>query len=94
MRITDLGNIKRRLYLSTIHKELSATPLHAKVPLSSIKRNIWCNICIDLVSFTSEIFKGAAFLSLDGIIVSASCKLRKVFTMKLQPQDSADDYGM
>ncbi|KAK6473959.1 hypothetical protein HHUSO_G26085 [Huso huso] len=92
LMITDLGNIKRRLYLSTIHKELSATPLHAKVPLSSIKRNIWCNICIDLVSFTSEIFKGTAFLSLDGIIVSASCKLRKVFTMKLQPQDTADEY--
>ncbi|MGH0182397.1 UNVERIFIED_CONTAM: hypothetical protein FKN15_009235 [Acipenser sinensis] len=52
----------------------------------------WCNICIDLVSFISEIFKGTAFLSLDGIIVSASCKLRKVFTMKLQPQDTADEY--
>lgn len=39
-RVTDLGNIKRRLYLSTVHKELSVTPLHAKIPLFTIKRKI------------------------------------------------------
>ncbi|XP_045717999.1 protein CFAP20DC isoform X6 [Mirounga angustirostris] len=88
--ITDLGNIKRRLYLSTVHKELSSTPLHAKIPLFMIKRRIWCNLCIDLVAFTSEIFKGAVFQSLDGIIVSANCKLRKIFTLKCKPQDTAD----
>ncbi|XP_041617957.1 protein CFAP20DC isoform X6 [Vulpes lagopus] len=88
--ITDLGNIKRRLYLSTVHKELSSTPLHAKIPLFMIRRKIWCNLCIDLVAFTSEIFKGAVFQSLDGIIVSANCKLRKIFTLKCKPQDTAD----
>ncbi|XP_053455599.1 protein CFAP20DC [Nycticebus coucang] len=88
--ITDLGNIKRRLYLSTVHKELSSTPLHAKIPLFMIKRKIWCNLCIDLVAFTNEIFKGAVFQSLDGIIVSANCKLRKIFTLKSKPQDTAD----
>ncbi|XP_036725992.1 protein CFAP20DC isoform X6 [Balaenoptera musculus] len=88
--ITDLRNIKRRLYLSTVHKELSSTPLHAKIPLFMIKRKIWCNLCIDLVAFTSEIFKGAVFQSLDGIIVSANCKLRKIFTLKCKPQDTAD----
>ncbi|XP_043297909.1 protein CFAP20DC isoform X4 [Cervus canadensis] len=88
--ITDLRNIKRRLYLSTVHKELSSTPLHAKIPLFMIKRKIWCNLCIDLVAFTNEIFKGAVFQSLDGITVSASCKLRKIFTLKYKPQDTAD----
>ncbi|KAM4882471.1 protein CFAP20DC isoform 2-T2 [Thomomys bottae] len=88
--ITDLRNIKRRLYLSTVHKELSSTPLHAKIPLFMIKRKIWCNLCIDLVAFTSEIFKGAVFQSLDGITVSANCKLRKIFTLKSKPQDTAD----
>ncbi|XP_077181105.1 protein CFAP20DC isoform X8 [Paroedura picta] len=89
--ITDLGNIKRRLYLSTVHKELSVTPLHAKIPLFMIKRKIWCNLCIDLVEFTSEIFKGAVYQSLDGIIVSANCKLRKIFTLKSKPLDTADE---
>uniref|UniRef100_A0A4X1VH55 CFA20 domain-containing protein n=1 Tax=Sus scrofa TaxID=9823 RepID=A0A4X1VH55_PIG len=88
--ITDLRNIKRRLYLSTVHKEVSSTPLHAKIPLFMIKRKIWCNLCIDLVAFTSEIFKGAVFQSLDGIIVSATCKLRKIFTLKSKPQDTTD----
>uniref|UniRef100_A0A8D2LGR4 Chromosome 3 open reading frame 67 n=1 Tax=Varanus komodoensis TaxID=61221 RepID=A0A8D2LGR4_VARKO len=88
--ITDLRNIKRRLYLSTIHKELSVTPLHAKIPLFMIKRKIWCNLCIDLVAFTSGIFKGAVFQSLDGIVISANCKLRKIFTLKSVPLDTAD----
>ncbi|XP_043741431.1 protein CFAP20DC isoform X8 [Cervus elaphus] len=88
--ITDLRNIKRRLYLSTVYKELSSTPLHAKIPLFMIKRKIWCNLCIDLVAFTNEIFKGAVFQSLDGITVSANCKLRKIFTLKYKPQDTAD----
>ncbi|XP_065543496.1 protein CFAP20DC isoform X3 [Lathamus discolor] len=88
--ITDLGNIKRRLYLSTVHKELSVTPLHAKIPLLTMKRRIWCNMCIDLVGFTSEVFRGAAFQSLDGISISAACKLRKIFTLKSKPQDTAE----
>ncbi|XP_009468237.1 PREDICTED: uncharacterized protein C3orf67 homolog [Nipponia nippon] len=92
--ITDLGNIKRRLYLSTVHKELSVTPLHAKIPLFPIKRKIWCNMCIDLVAFTSEIFRGAVFQSLDGISISANCKLRKIFTLKSKPQDTAEEDGM
>ncbi|KAM6197798.1 protein CFAP20DC isoform 3-T4 [Sarcoramphus papa] len=92
--ITDLGNIKRRLYLSTVHKELSVTPLHAKIPLFTIKRKIWCNMCIDLVAFTSEIFRGAVFQSLDGIIISANCKLRRIFTLKSKPQDTAEEDDM
>ncbi|XP_068058206.1 protein CFAP20DC isoform X1 [Anomalospiza imberbis] len=91
--ITDFDNIKRRLYLSTVYKELSVTPLHAKIPLFMIKRKIWCNMCIDLVTFTYEIFRGALFRSLDGIIISANCKLRKVFTLKFKPQDTAEEDG-
>ncbi|KAI1234532.1 hypothetical protein IHE44_0003587, partial [Lamprotornis superbus] len=91
--ITDFENIKRRLYLSTVHKELSVTPLHAKIPLFMIKRKIWCNMCIDLVTFTYEIFRGAFFRSLDGIIISANCKLRKIFTLKFKPQDTAEEDG-
>ncbi|RMB98953.1 hypothetical protein DUI87_24498 [Hirundo rustica rustica] len=91
--ITDFDNIKRRLYLSTVHKELSVTPLHAKIPLFMIKRKIWCNMCIDLVTFTYEIFRGALFRSLDGIIISANCKLRKIFTLKSKPKDTAKEDG-
>ncbi|KAM6061951.1 protein CFAP20DC isoform 1-T1 [Chlamydotis macqueenii] len=51
-------------------------------------------MCIDLVEFTSEIFRGAVFQSLDGIIISANCKLRKIFTLKSKPQDTAEEDDM
>ncbi|KAM9483374.1 protein CFAP20DC [Clarias gariepinus] len=88
--VTDQQHLKRRLYLSTIHKEFSATPLHARIPLICLQRNIWCNLCIDLGSFTAELFKGATFLSLDGIVISACCKVRRIFTMRTEPEDHVD----
>uniref|UniRef100_A0A8D2PDJ5 Chromosome 3 open reading frame 67 n=1 Tax=Zosterops lateralis melanops TaxID=1220523 RepID=A0A8D2PDJ5_ZOSLA len=50
-------------------------------------------MCIDLVAFTYEIFRGALFQSLDGIIISANCKLRKIFTLKSKPKDTAKEDG-
>ncbi|KAM9534196.1 protein CFAP20DC-like [Guaruba guarouba] len=76
-----------------MHKELSVTPLHAKIPLLTMKCRIWCNMCIDLVGFTSEIFRGAAFQSLDGISISANCKLRKILTLESKPQETAEKDG-
>nr|XP_006821003.1 PREDICTED: uncharacterized protein C3orf67 homolog [Saccoglossus kowalevskii] len=34
LSISDMGNNKRRLFLSSSQKEISITPLHAKIPLS------------------------------------------------------------
>ncbi|XP_074534619.1 protein CFAP20DC isoform X2 [Halichoeres trimaculatus] len=88
--ITDSQHLKRRLHLSTVHKELSATLLHAKIPLVGLKRNMWSTLCIDLVSFSNELFKG--FLSLDGITLFATCKVRRILTIKPDPSEiSADD---
>ncbi|XP_044030348.1 uncharacterized protein C3orf67 homolog isoform X6 [Siniperca chuatsi] len=87
--ITDSEHLKRRLHLSTVHKELSATLLHAKIPFVGLKRNIWSTLCIDLVSFTGELFKG--FLTLDGITLFATCKVRRIFTMKTEPTGMSDD---
>ncbi|XP_073809118.1 protein CFAP20DC isoform X1 [Danio rerio] len=88
--VTDEEHLKRRLYLSTVHKELSATPLHARIPLTCHNRDTWCNLCIDLDSLTAVIFRGTRFLSLDGIIISACCKVRRIFTMKNEPADFTD----
>ncbi|XP_037643270.1 uncharacterized protein C3orf67 homolog isoform X1 [Sebastes umbrosus] len=87
--ITDSEHLKRRLHLSTVHKELSATLLHAKIPFVGLKRNIWSTLCVDLVSFTGELFKG--FLSLDGITLFATCKVRRIFTMKTEPAGMSHD---
>ncbi|XP_075316118.1 protein CFAP20DC [Odontesthes bonariensis] len=87
--ITDSEHQKRRLHLSTVHKELSATLLHAKIPYVGLKRNTWSTLCIDLASLASELFKG--FLSLDGITLFATCKVRRIFTMKAEPAAVSDD---
>ncbi|KAL6112038.1 cfap20dc [Pungitius sinensis] len=87
--ITDLEHLKRRLHLSTVHKELSATLLHARIPFVGLKRSIWSNLCIDLESFSGELFKG--FLTLDAITLFATCKVRRIFTMKTEPSGGSND---
>ncbi|XP_033105568.1 uncharacterized protein C3orf67 homolog [Anneissia japonica] len=89
--ICDMCNNKRRIVLSTSHKEVSVTPLHAKIPLAILRKAVWLNLCLDMVSFVGEAFKGQTFKSLDSITISATCKLRKIFTLKVQPLDNTDD---
>ncbi|XP_034388150.1 uncharacterized protein C3orf67 homolog isoform X2 [Cyclopterus lumpus] len=89
LMITDVEHRKRRLHLSTVHKELSATLLHARIPFVGLKRSIWSTLCIDLESFTGELFKG--FLTLDGITLFATCKVRRIFTMKTEPTGMSND---
>ncbi len=36
--VSDMGNNKRRLLFSTAQKEIAVTPLHAKIPLTVMKR--------------------------------------------------------
>ncbi|XP_072239133.1 protein CFAP20DC [Leuresthes tenuis] len=90
--ITDSEHQKRRLHLSTVHKELSTTLLHAKIPYVGLKRNTWSTLCIDLASLASALFKG--FLSLDAITLFATCKVRRIFTMKAEPAAVSDDAGL
>uniref|UniRef100_A0A3P8PJN9 CFA20 domain-containing protein n=1 Tax=Astatotilapia calliptera TaxID=8154 RepID=A0A3P8PJN9_ASTCA len=86
--ITDSEGLKRRLHLSTVHKEVSATLLHAKIPFVGLKRN-WSTLCIDLVSLSGELFKG--FLTLDGITLFATCKVRRIFTVRTEHAGMSDD---
>ncbi|XP_070558108.1 protein CFAP20DC-like [Ptychodera flava] len=91
LSISDMGNNKRRLFLSSAQKEISITPLHAKIPLSIMKRGVWLNMCLDLLSLVGDVFKGQTLKSLDTLTIAANCRLRRVFTMKAQPPDSTDD---
>ncbi|XP_054877272.1 uncharacterized protein C3orf67 homolog isoform X2 [Poeciliopsis prolifica] len=76
--------------LSLLHKEMSATLLHAKIPFTELKRNTWSTLCIDLESFARGLFKG--FSSLDGITLFATCKVRRIFTMKTDPKVISDTF--
>lgn len=89
--VTDLSNNKRRLLLSTAQKETQVTPLHAKIPLTVVRRAVWVNLVLDMVSLVGETWTSQTFRSVDQISVSANCKVRRIFTMKTQPPDTTDD---
>ena len=63
-------------------KEIVANPLHARIPITCFKRNAWVNLSIDIFAFAHYCFKGVNIRSIDLIMVTANCKLRKIFTMK------------
>ncbi len=80
--ITDNKKTKRRLIFHSGAKEIVANPLHARVPIHAFKRNSWMNLSIDISAFAHACFKGIIIRSIDAIVVTASCKVRKIFTMK------------
>ena len=89
--ISDMGNNKRRIMLSTSYKEISANPLHVQITLGIVNQYRWLNLCFDLCSLVSDTWPGQTFKTLDSISISAQVKLRRVFTMKCQPRDTTDD---
>jgi hypothetical protein len=52
------------------------------VPISAFKRNTWMNLSLDVSAFVHHCFESVLLRSIDLIVVTASCKLRRVFTMK------------
>jgi len=85
--ISDSSNQKRRILLSTSYKDISVTSFHVKIPLTTIKRELWLNFCLDLKSIVQDCFSGQDFRTIDSIIICANCKLRRVFTLRCQPKD-------
>ena len=85
--ISDSSNQKRRMLLSTSYKDISVTSFHVKIPLTTVKRELWLNFCLDLKSIVQDCFSGQDFRTIDSIIICANCKLRRVFTLRCQPKD-------
>lgn len=85
---TDTLNSKRRIFLSSAHRDISHTPLHTRLPLGMMTRGQWVNLAINVASIVSGIFS-STFKSVELICISASCKLRKVFTMRHQPHNTS-----
>ncbi len=67
-------------------------PLHARIPLSYVIKNTWLNLSLDIQSFCELCFKGAAHRAIDGLCVSAHCRLRRIFTMKGPLMDTSDEH--
>lgn len=89
--IIDQRKNKRRLMFSSAQKDTHVTELHARIPLTVLRRHMWLNLCVDLVSIVGETWRGQTYRSIESVCVSANCKLRRIFTLKSQPPDTAED---
>ncbi len=45
-------------------------------------KNTWLNLAIDVTGFSEHCFRGATHRAIDGVAITAHCKLRRVFTMR------------
>jgi hypothetical protein len=94
--VTDSAKTKRRLIFhnGAFKDTIVVHPLHARIPIAAFRRNQWINLSLDISAFAHHCFKGVILRSIDLIVVTASCKLRKIFTMKnplLDDQEQEDD---
>jgi Protein of unknown function (DUF667) len=83
--VTDSSKTKRRLIFHNgafKESQIVANPLHARIPITAFKRNQWLNLSLDIAAFAHHCFKGVLLRSIDLLVVTASCKIRRIFTMK------------
>jgi hypothetical protein len=88
--ITDTAKNKRRLNFTSAVNKIDKNYFHAKIPLDMVKRGVWLNLSLDLLSFF-ELFKGQTFRSIDSFCVGAVCKLKRIFTMKSPLAEFCED---
>ena len=65
------------------------TPLHTRLPLSSLQRDVWLNLTFDLVELVGTNFPGATFARLESLSLGSSCKVRRIFTLRAPPLEGA-----
>ncbi len=104
--VTDNTRTKRRLFLnagqsySPQKDNIAKSQLHARIPFDIIRDGIWMNLQLDILNFYEACFPGEpTFRSIDGIIITGACRIRKVITMRSQLFDMTGqwlqrEYGM
>ena len=89
LSISDTSKARRRVLLSTSFREPVRTPLHTRLPLASLHREVWLNLTFDLVDLVAKCFPAATFWRLEGVTIHAACKVRRVFTLKTPPHNGS-----
>ena len=90
--ITDSCNTKKRLLISACSKDFIMNQLHCRIPIINIPIGKWINLCIDILGFVSECFKGQTFRAIDSICLTADCKIRRICGMRQLYTILEDDY--
>jgi len=87
---TDHSNTKRRLVFANT-RAVVRSQLHARVPNSSLKRETWLNLCVDVATAAKLFFPGCVFKCLDQVRMGAVCKIRRIFCMRRRLMDTTGD---
>eukprot|EP00042_Codosiga_hollandica_P031773 m.195579 g.195579 ORF g.195579 m.195579 type:complete len:657 (+) comp53724_c0_seq2:105-2075(+) len=90
--VSDSTGAKRRLALSTQAKETKVSASQARIALS-LRAGVWLNLCLDLGAIITHCFPSLTFRALEAISVGASCRLRRIFTMRNRPIDLSSSLG-
>ena len=88
--VIDNTGCKRRLQLSSSHRNLSVTQLLIKTVLQGLPQDQWCNYCLDLGQLVPVFFSGHHFQSLEAIAIRGSCRLRRICTLRDLPLSTGD----
>ena len=89
LSISDTTKARRRVLLSTSFREPVRTPLHTRLPLASLHREVWLNLTFDLFDLVGKCFPGATYSRLEAVTIHAACKVRRVFTLKAPPLEGS-----
>lgn len=88
--VVTQSNLKLRLILSSSNREIVVTAHHVKMPCVIMETNTWLNLCIDLTDIVMSYFEGNHFSHVDSLVISANCKLKRIFTLKETPVHALD----
>lgn len=81
------SNLKLRFILSTSCREISIASHHVKMPCSMVETHCWVNLTLDLSDLVANYSPEGndSFAHVDSVLVSADCKLKRIFSMKERP---------
>ena len=84
------SNLKLRIIFSSSTREISITAHHIKMPCSVVETDTWINLGLDMKDLVTSYFEGNTFSHVDSLVISANCKLKRIFTLKDKPEHSID----
>jgi len=91
LAVLDATRKRRRILWNAGNKETVSTALHARIPLGLIIRGQWLNLCFDLRDLVAQLWPGAEFASVELVSVAASCKVRRIATLRGALADTTED---
>lgn len=80
-KILDSKGHQKRILFTTANIEQMVNPQNARIHLKKIKKNVWLNLCFDMVGIVDYCFPASNFMEVASLEITSFCKLRKVVSL-------------